>query len=66
MVYANRPIERFWFLETVARMPYFVYISMVGAGTCIAVLNGMNGSLWGGYVCKPLLLPPPVCGLNMP
>lgn len=47
MVYANRPIERFWFLETVARMPYFVYISMVGAGTCIAVLNGMNGSLWG-------------------
>lgn len=30
VVYANRPIERFWFLETVARMPYFVYISMVG------------------------------------
>lgn len=29
VVYANRPIERFWFLETVARMPYFVYISMV-------------------------------------
>ncbi|PRW56883.1 plastid terminal oxidase [Chlorella sorokiniana] len=29
VVYANRPIERFWFLETVARMPYFVYISML-------------------------------------
>ncbi|GBF99932.1 plastid terminal oxidase [Raphidocelis subcapitata] len=25
--YDNRPIQRFWFLETVARMPYFVYIS---------------------------------------
>lgn len=29
VLYAHRPIERFWFLETVARMPYFVYISMV-------------------------------------
>ena len=25
----NRPIQRFWFLETVARMPYFSYISML-------------------------------------
>ncbi len=25
----NRPIERFWFLETVARIPYFVYVSML-------------------------------------
>ena len=30
VMYAGRPIERFWILETVARMPYFVYISMVG------------------------------------
>lgn len=27
--YAGRPIQRFWFLETVARMPYFAYISML-------------------------------------
>jgi hypothetical protein len=25
----ERPIQRFWFLETVARMPYFSYISML-------------------------------------
>ncbi len=30
VLYAGRPIQRFWILETVARMPYFVYISMVG------------------------------------
>lgn len=29
VIYAGRPIQRFWFLETVARMPYFVYISML-------------------------------------
>jgi ubiquinol oxidase len=29
VVYANRPLQRFWFLETVARMPYFSYISML-------------------------------------
>jgi ubiquinol oxidase len=28
-VYEGRPIQRFWFLETVARMPYFSYISML-------------------------------------
>ncbi|GJQ15072.1 hypothetical protein GpartN1_g6863.t1 [Galdieria partita] len=27
--YKDRPIERFWFLETVARMPYFSYISVL-------------------------------------
>eukprot|EP00873_Tetraselmis_striata_P024274 jgi/Tetstr1/444538/TSEL_032415.t1 len=27
----NRPIQRFWFLETVARMPYFSYITMLHA-----------------------------------
>lgn len=27
--YNNRPIQRFWFLESVARMPYFCYISML-------------------------------------
>lgn len=29
MAYHNRPIQRFWFLETVARMPYFSYITML-------------------------------------
>ena len=29
IIYAKRPIQRFWFLETVARMPYFSYISML-------------------------------------
>ncbi|GIL82974.1 hypothetical protein Vretifemale_11658 [Volvox reticuliferus] len=29
VLFENRPIQRFWFLETVARMPYFSYISML-------------------------------------
>eukprot|EP00276_Gloeochaete_wittrockiana_P005672 CAMPEP_0184655750 /NCGR_PEP_ID=MMETSP0308-20130426/14396_1 /TAXON_ID=38269 /ORGANISM="Gloeochaete witrockiana, Strain SAG 46.84" /LENGTH=349 /DNA_ID=CAMNT_0027092483 /DNA_START=92 /DNA_END=1141 /DNA_ORIENTATION=+ len=29
LLYPNRPIERFWLLETVARMPYFSYVSML-------------------------------------
>lgn len=29
IVYDKRPIQRFWFLEVVARMPYFSYISML-------------------------------------
>ena len=28
-LFEGRPIARFWFLETVARMPYFSYISML-------------------------------------
>jgi ubiquinol oxidase len=28
-LFAGRPVQRFWFLETVARMPYFAYISML-------------------------------------
>lgn len=27
MVYDKKPIDRFWFLETVARMPYFSYVA---------------------------------------
>ena len=29
VLYGGRPIQRFWVLETVARMPYFSYISML-------------------------------------
>lgn len=29
VVFEDRPLPRFWFLETVARMPYFGYISML-------------------------------------
>ncbi|BBN17033.1 ubiquinol oxidase [Marchantia polymorpha subsp. ruderalis] len=29
VIFEDRPIQRFWFLETVARMPYFSYISML-------------------------------------
>lgn len=29
LMFYNRPIQRFWFLETVARMPYFSYLSML-------------------------------------
>ena len=29
LIYEDRPIERFWFLETVARMPYFSYVSIL-------------------------------------
>ena len=29
LLYEGRPIQRFWVLETVARMPYFSYISML-------------------------------------
>lgn len=28
-LFNNRPLQRFWFLEVVARMPYFSYISML-------------------------------------
>ena len=29
IIYDGKPIERFWFLETVARMPYFSYVTML-------------------------------------
>jgi len=29
VLFVNRPIQRFWFLETVARMPYFSYTTML-------------------------------------
>lgn len=29
VVFEDRPIQRFWFLETVARMPYFSYMSVL-------------------------------------
>ena len=29
LLFEDRPLSRFWFLETVARMPYFSYISML-------------------------------------
>lgn len=29
IVYDGKPIERFWFLETIARMPYFSYVTML-------------------------------------
>lgn len=29
VLFINRPISRFWFLETVARMPYFSYLTML-------------------------------------
>lgn len=29
LLYPNNPINRFWFLETVARMPYFSYVSIL-------------------------------------
>lgn len=29
IVYKNDPIDRFWFLEVVARMPYFSYVSVL-------------------------------------
>lgn len=29
IIFKDKPIERFWFLETVARMPYFSYVTML-------------------------------------
>ncbi len=29
VLYANRPIQRFWVLETVARVPYFAFLSVL-------------------------------------
>jgi len=29
LIYKDNPIERFWFLETVARMPYFSYVAVL-------------------------------------
>ena len=31
VLYAGRPLQRFWVLETVARVPYFAYISVLHA-----------------------------------
>ncbi len=28
-LFDERPIERFWFLEVIARIPYFAYVSML-------------------------------------
>jgi ubiquinol oxidase len=28
-IFENRPIDRFWFLETIARMPYLSYVSVI-------------------------------------
>ena len=29
VIYADKPIDRFWFLETIARMPYFSYVAIL-------------------------------------
>lgn len=29
MIYKDKPIDRFWFLETIARMPYFSYVAVL-------------------------------------
>lgn len=29
VIYDNKPIDRFWFLETIARMPYFSYVAVL-------------------------------------
>lgn len=29
VLYQNRPYQRFWFLETIARVPYFAYLSVL-------------------------------------
>jgi ubiquinol oxidase len=29
VIYKDKPIERFWFLETIARMPYFSYVAVL-------------------------------------
>lgn len=29
LIFKDKPIDRFWFLETVARIPYFSYVSML-------------------------------------
>jgi ubiquinol oxidase len=29
IIYKNKPIDRFWFLEVIARMPYFSYIAIL-------------------------------------
>jgi len=46
LLFANRPIQRFWVLETVARIPYFSAISLLhlyGAARWIA-LKGAPGA----------------------
>ena len=32
--FEDRPLARFWFLETVARMPYFAYVSALHLYEC--------------------------------
>ena len=41
--FEDRPLARFWFLETVARMPYFSYVSMLHLyGTSPAIALGTS------------------------
>lgn len=40
--YKDRPIERFWFLETVARMPYFSYISVLHLYETLGLCGMLN------------------------
>jgi ubiquinol oxidase len=50
-MYEGRPIQRFWLLETVARMPYFSYLSMLHLYETLGFWNiGANGE------CTELLL----------
>ena len=60
VIYAKRPIQRFWFLETVARMPYFSYISMLHlyeslgwwrAGAELRKVCGRSQYLPCGFMC---------------
>ena len=42
----GRPIERFWFLETVARIPYFSYVSMLHLYETL----GIDYSIYWAYI----------------
>jgi hypothetical protein len=50
-VFDSRPIARFWFLETVARMPYFSYISCLvgdpGVGPGVSAFHSRTTSTLG-------------------
>jgi len=63
-----RPIQRFWFLEMVARMPYFSYITMLhlyesfgwwraGGFVCARRVAQLRGGTLLEWSCLPVAVP---------
>jgi hypothetical protein len=47
-LFDGRPIQRFWFLETIARIPYFSYVSMLHLYESLGWWRAV-GEYWSSY-----------------